>query len=120
MLGAWLQRGEFFGVRGQRLFVIREGRGPVLMLLHGYPTSSWDWHRIWTPLTAHFTLVAPDLLDVALSDQGAATWSLPLPNQPSLAGLSVFAQFLPLEVDAQLQFVALTATNALQLTVGVF
>lgn len=71
VLGAWLQRGEFFGVRGQRLFVIREGRGPVLMLLHGYPTSSWDWHRIWTPLTAHFTLVAPDLLGMGFSAKPA-------------------------------------------------
>ncbi|MFN8828002.1 MAG: hypothetical protein ACK501_23800, partial [Planctomycetota bacterium] len=65
-------------------------------------------------------LAAPDLIDVAISNHGGLDWALPLPNVPSLAGLSLFAQFLPLEVDAQLQFVELTATNALQLTIGVF
>jgi hypothetical protein len=65
-------------------------------------------------------LAAPDLIDVAISNHGVLDWALPLPNVPSPAGLSLFAQFLPLEVGAQLQFVELTATNALQLTIGVF
>ena len=37
------------------------GRGPPLLLLHGYPQSHLMWRRIAPALAAHFTVVAADL-----------------------------------------------------------
>ena len=37
------------------------GRGPPLLLLHGFPQSHVCWHRVAPLLAPHFTLVIPDL-----------------------------------------------------------
>jgi len=58
----WRDAGTFIDVRGHRMFVRREGRGPTLLLIHGYPTASWDWVKVWPALVARFEVVAPDLL----------------------------------------------------------
>jgi hypothetical protein len=41
-----------------------------------------------------------------------------LPSTPALVGVTFFHQTIPIEVDAQLAFLQVTATNALQLTIG--
>ena len=63
---AWLQRGEHATILGHKLFYIDEAateehRGTIL-LIHGFPTSSWDWWKIWPTLNRHYRLVAMDLL----------------------------------------------------------
>ncbi|APW43972.1 alpha/beta fold hydrolase [Rhodoferax saidenbachensis] len=40
---------------------------PVLLLVHGYPTSTWDFSPLWDVLTAHFRVLAPDLLGLGFS-----------------------------------------------------
>ncbi|MEQ3694123.1 MAG: alpha/beta hydrolase [Alcanivorax sp.] len=42
---------------------------PVLLLIHGFPTSSWDWHKLWFPLSEHYQLVAADMLGFGFSDK---------------------------------------------------
>lgn len=42
---------------------------PWLLLIHGYPTSSWDWNFVWDDLAAHFRLAAIDMLGFGLSDK---------------------------------------------------
>lgn len=42
---------------------------PWLVLIHGYPTSSWDWSFSWQQLATHFQLVAIDMLGFGLSDK---------------------------------------------------
>jgi haloacetate dehalogenase len=37
------------------------GKGPPLLLLHGFPQSHVCWHRVAPLLAPHFTVVAPDL-----------------------------------------------------------
>ncbi len=37
------------------------GSGPPLLLLHGYPQSHVNWHKVAPELSRHFTLVIPDL-----------------------------------------------------------
>jgi haloacetate dehalogenase len=37
------------------------GRGPPLLLLHGYPQTHAEWHRIAPDLAKRFTVVATDL-----------------------------------------------------------
>ena len=46
---------------GIRWFVRREGRGPVLLLLHGTGSSSDSWRHLIPLLAQHFAIVAPDL-----------------------------------------------------------
>ena len=42
---------------------------PWLLLIHGYPTSSWDWTPMWEALSAHFRLAAVDMIGFGLSDK---------------------------------------------------
>lgn len=37
------------------------GKGPPLLLIHGYPQTHAEWHKIATALAEFFTLVLPDL-----------------------------------------------------------
>jgi len=66
---AWRDAGAFFHFRGHRVFFRREGSGPPLLLVHGYPTSSWDWAKIWPALTARFDVLAADMLGFGESDK---------------------------------------------------
>jgi pimeloyl-ACP methyl ester carboxylesterase len=35
--------------------------------VHGFPTASWDWHRVWPELSAGRRLVAPDMIGFGFS-----------------------------------------------------
>ena len=37
------------------------GRGPPLLLLHGYPQTHAMWHKLAPALARHFTVICPDL-----------------------------------------------------------
>ena len=50
-LSDWMERGRFLHCRGNAIFCMEGGRGEALICIHGYPTASWDWHRIWPDLT---------------------------------------------------------------------
>lgn len=65
----WLSKGEFAVLSGRRLFFRREGAGPPLVLIHGYPTSSWDWEKIWPGLVARYDVIAMDMLGFGESDK---------------------------------------------------
>jgi hypothetical protein len=65
-------------------------------------------------------LVSPDLLDVLLPVAGTADSQLALPNTPSLVGQSFHHQMVPLELDLSSAITAITSTNALMATIGVF
>mmetsp|Transcript_39006 Transcript_39006/g.43125 ORF Transcript_39006/g.43125 Transcript_39006/m.43125 type:complete len:300 (+) Transcript_39006:313-1212(+) len=67
----WHARGEFQDLLGHSIFVIDEGSDelPVIMLLHGFPTSSWDWQLIWDALARDYRLIALDMLGFGFSDK---------------------------------------------------
>jgi hypothetical protein len=65
-------------------------------------------------------LTLPDILIPVVTTTGTVQSSLFLPNVPPLVGLTFYHQMVPIEVDALGAWVAVTATNALQLTVGAF
>lgn len=44
------------------MFYRREGSGATLLLIHGYPTSSWDWAPMWPELTSRYDVIALDML----------------------------------------------------------
>jgi pimeloyl-ACP methyl ester carboxylesterase len=45
------------------------GNGPWLTLLHGFPSSSWDWSRVIPHLTDRFRVLTFDLLGYGDSDK---------------------------------------------------
>ena len=54
---------------GGELAVIDVGEGPALLLLHGFPLSSFLWRRYIPLLAARFRVIAPDLLGAGGSDK---------------------------------------------------
>jgi len=79
-LKQWQQQGRFFSYQSHRLF-FREAvnaDAPVLLVIHGFPTSSFDYHLIWSKLSAHFRVVTLDMLGYGLSDK-------PVSHQYSIA-----------------------------------
>jgi pimeloyl-ACP methyl ester carboxylesterase len=61
-LCVWRTRGLNFSFRGQTIRYWTAGQGEPLLLIHGFPTASWDWHYLWTPLAQRFRLIACDML----------------------------------------------------------
>jgi pimeloyl-ACP methyl ester carboxylesterase len=68
-LSDWKREGRSFSFEGHRIFYRDEGAGDVLLCLHGFPTSSWDWSRLWPQLIPRFRVVALDLLGYGFSDK---------------------------------------------------
>lgn len=66
-VGDWQRAGEYLDCDGQRIFFRRAGSGDSLLCIHGFPTASWDWHRLWPDLTRRFDVIAPDLLGFGFS-----------------------------------------------------
>jgi pimeloyl-ACP methyl ester carboxylesterase len=52
-----------------RLAVIDEGRGPPLLLLHGFATSSYTWHAVIPELAKNHRVIAVDLRGFGASDK---------------------------------------------------
>ena len=71
-LDAWQQRGRRFAFGTHRIFYRDEGAGEALVCIHGFPTASWDWHRLWPELTRRWRVVAPDMLGFGFSDKPRA------------------------------------------------
>jgi pimeloyl-ACP methyl ester carboxylesterase len=69
----WRESGQAFEHAGHRIFWREGGRQdrPALVLVHGFPTSSWDWEAIWEELTRDYHLIAPDMLGFGFSDKPA-------------------------------------------------
>lgn len=46
---------------GTTINLVHGGEGPPLLLLHGYPQTHVEWHKIAPRLAEHFHVVVPDL-----------------------------------------------------------
>jgi pimeloyl-ACP methyl ester carboxylesterase len=66
---AWQERGAAEQVAGHRIHVFRrDGEGPLLLLLHGFPSSSYDWRLLLDELPGPAVL-AYDCLGFGLSEK---------------------------------------------------
>ncbi|AYC31828.1 alpha/beta hydrolase [Pseudomonas cavernae] len=61
-LADWRAQGQSFSYQGHAIRYWTAGEGAPLLLLHGFPTASWDWHYLWAPLAARYRLIACDML----------------------------------------------------------
>jgi len=53
-----------------------DGTAATVLVLHGFPTSSHDWHRVIEELARRHRVVLPDLLGYGLSDKPDRRYSL--------------------------------------------
>lgn len=76
----WQANGEFFKANGHQIFYRTQldntSQKPVLLLIHGFPTCSWDWSKIWESLSSRFQLVTLDMLGFGFSDKPVQTYSI--------------------------------------------
>ena len=70
-LNNWYAAGGFLELCGHSIYInIHTNQDkPALLLLHGFPTSSFDWLPIWELLKNDFQLVTLDLLGFGFSDK---------------------------------------------------
>lgn len=59
----WKQDGNFFSFGSHRVFYKEFGEGSPLLMIHGFPTCSWDWSWITDDLKDKFKLIIPDTMD---------------------------------------------------------
>jgi pimeloyl-ACP methyl ester carboxylesterase len=68
-VSAWAERGSEEEFRGHRIHVFRrDGREPVLVFLHGFPSSSYDW-RLLLEGEGEYGVIAPDFLGFGFSEK---------------------------------------------------
>ena len=66
---AWRDRGSEKEFRDRRIHVYeQDGDGPLLLLLHGFPSSSYDW-RLLLERESGRAVLAPDFLGFGLSEK---------------------------------------------------
>ena len=72
-LAEWRSAGEYFDFHGQRIFYRCAGESskPALLLIHGFPTASWDWRHLWAELAQDYYLIAADMLGFGFSAKPA-------------------------------------------------
>lgn len=70
-LNEWQQQGKYQTIHSQRIFTRQGGDtdSPVLVLIHGYPSASWDFEGMWNALTERYHVVTLDMLGFGLSDK---------------------------------------------------
>ncbi|MCP5163305.1 MAG: alpha/beta hydrolase [Hahellaceae bacterium] len=68
-LDQWQQGGKWFCYRDHSIFCRVEGKGVPLLLIHGFPTASWDWHRLWPSLIQRYQVITLDMMGFGFSDK---------------------------------------------------
>lgn len=72
----WQRSGRLVDWQGHQVFMVDSAdhdpaatTKPILLLVHGYPTSSWDFHQLWQPLSALYRVIGADLLGLGFSSK---------------------------------------------------
>lgn len=74
----WRDTGHHLDVSGRKIFVFDTNSHPgrFVFILHGFPSSSFDWHLIVPELAKRTRVVAFDFLGFGLSDKPDEKYSL--------------------------------------------
>jgi pimeloyl-ACP methyl ester carboxylesterase len=66
----WKNKGKFISVFGNDIFVIDKGQSKkTLVILHGYPTSSYDYYKVLPELSKHYRVIIHDHVGFGFSDK---------------------------------------------------
>lgn len=60
---------HFATVNNIRLHYLEKGKGPLVVLLHGWPETSLEWSKTINKLSNQYRVVAPDLRGLGLSER---------------------------------------------------
>lgn len=67
-LEKWREGGNLFDYKGLPVFYrLSENAGEVLLCLHGFPSASFDYHKIWNALAEKFSVLAFDMIGYGFS-----------------------------------------------------
>lgn len=68
-LDDWCAQSRTLDFRGHAIRYWTAGgtQAQPLLLIHGFPSASWDWHRLWAPLAERYRLIACDMLGFGYS-----------------------------------------------------
>ncbi|MAB98193.1 MAG: alpha/beta hydrolase [Pseudomonadaceae bacterium] len=64
-LSDWRSQAQHFSFKGHTIAYWQSSNDlslEPLLLIHGFPTASWDWHYLWQPLAQRFRVIACDML----------------------------------------------------------
>jgi pimeloyl-ACP methyl ester carboxylesterase len=66
----WKNKGHLISVYNKNIFVIDKGKSKeTLVILHGYPTSSYDYYKVLPELSKHYRVIIHDHLGFGFSDK---------------------------------------------------
>lgn len=65
----WYTSRQTFRFRDHDIAYWHAGQGEPLLLIHGFPTASWDWHYQWQALADQYHVIACDMLGFGYSDK---------------------------------------------------
>ena len=66
----WKSKGKIIKINNRNIFVIDEGNhDKTLVILHGYPTSSFDYYKTLPYLTRQYRVIIHDHLGFGFSDK---------------------------------------------------
>ena len=67
-LNEWRESGKYFDCGASPVFYhLTEKRDEVLLCLHGFPASSFDYHKIWDALARGFAVLSFDMIGYGFS-----------------------------------------------------
>ena len=75
MANHWLDKSEYpftsnyFDINGQKLHYIDEGKGEIILFVHGTPSWSFDYRKVIKTLLKNYRCVAIDHIGFGLSDK---------------------------------------------------
>ena len=66
----WKNKGTLVSVYDKDIFVIDKGKSKdTLVILHGYPTSSYDYYKVLPELSRHYRVIIHDHLGFGFSEK---------------------------------------------------
>lgn len=70
-IAEWKAAGLYFDFTGHKIFFRDDGHkdAPVLLLVHGLPSASWDYDLMWPELVKTFRVLTLDMLGFGFSDK---------------------------------------------------
>lgn len=81
----WKAKGKYIQIQRHSVFVIDEGiSDEILVILHGYPTSSYDYQKVLPALTKKYRVIIHDHVGFGFSDKPLG-YSYSLMDQATIA-----------------------------------
>lgn len=69
-LNDWQHNGKYFDYRKNKIFYhFEDNSKEMLLCLHGFPSSSFDYHKIWDKLRLRFSVLTFDMIGYGFSDK---------------------------------------------------